>query len=447
MKEIRTEIVVLFILGWLYYNCFPSTQGEDPNLRKDYFYYPVSIQLSYDNNYLFVVNSDFDLLYNSGYVVVVDLVPIKRMISSCRNEEDSWGCGQDLYIIPSQEEVDDLYKIRFGVIDYLMEDETVLIAPYAGTCELSPKSNTLYIAIQGDGTLTYIKINNNRSRGERLLVCNESLEKGVQRCSSQYKISKGLPPEYTPSLPSSPFAVKVWTLEENGTEYIIVGHIHYGEVSLFKVDSNGVPVLVDVNKEFELGNTSIVHRPNTREFLALSRSSSVIKVFTIIHDKIAIIREFSIDGVEPATDQRWGVFSSDGRYLYVTSRKPPSVIVIDMGEVNKEVKNELIDVIDVGAGPSFLSLWKEEDEEELLFVVCFDDMALYVIDTKSREVIKVISTKVGPHHFIIDPINKVAYLVNFTESTVSIVDIDRKSPLYLSIIFNLGKPKHPREIR
>lgn len=67
-----------FLAGLCLCSCFPPGDGREPPL--DSVYFPVGLTLSSGADRLYVVNSDFDLQYNAGSVLVLDANRIRELL-------------------------------------------------------------------------------------------------------------------------------------------------------------------------------------------------------------------------------------------------------------------------------------------------------------------------------------------------------------------------------
>ena len=70
--------------------CYSIGQGIAPPL--DSIYFPTGLALSHDSNYLYVVNSDFDLQYNAGTFQSLTLGRIRSLVPrGCNSDSDCPG--------------------------------------------------------------------------------------------------------------------------------------------------------------------------------------------------------------------------------------------------------------------------------------------------------------------------------------------------------------------
>lgn len=96
------RLALLFSLSAV--SCAENLPGENP--EPGVFYFPIGIELSSSGRYAYVLNSNFDQRFNTGWISVVDLeaavaqggvVPSKTVVRSVVSDGDGNG-GRDLYI-------------------------------------------------------------------------------------------------------------------------------------------------------------------------------------------------------------------------------------------------------------------------------------------------------------------------------------------------------------
>ena len=108
--------------------------------------------------------------------------------------------------------------------------------------------------------------------------------------------------------------------------------------------------------------------------------------------------------------------------------------------------DRFVDIVEVGPGPAVIRVFEDARLPGgfLVYVVCFSADRLYVIDPTVNEVVDVLATRRGPHDLLFDAQAGIALLVNFLESTVSVIDVDPDSRAYHSTLTTLGWPRRPR---
>ena len=97
--------------------------------------------------------------------------------------------------------------------------------------------------------------------------------------------------------------------------------------------------------------------------------------------------------------------------------------------------------VQICAEPSILKLAKDPEDAQtmLAYVVCFADKVIFVIDTETGAVRGRILTGDGPNGFEIDAANKRAFVANFAEQTVGVIDLDPTHSSYRRMVLRIGK--------
>lgn len=264
-------------------------------------------------------------------------------------------------------------------------------------------------------------------------------------------------------------------------DFVVVGHMVTGEVSLFERqnylderlprscgdgddnDGNGFTDfddpgcqgasmrLIDVSEAFVEGTTGITVDPNGR-FLITSRFEPTLSAFTIESQQISPSKTIAVSAVSTGDNQRGIALSPDGQRAFVLSRAPESVLVLDISvDENGDYVDEFIDVVEIGNGPSIIRIHEDESSADgfLIYVVCFEEDRIFVVDPAVNEVIDVITTRRGPHDLVFDDRRGIAYLVNFLESTISVLDMrpdeaGDDTSTHHTILTTLGMPRRPR---
>ncbi len=121
--------------------------------------------------------------------------------------------------------------------------------------------------------------------------------------------------------------------------------------------------------------------------------------------------------------------------LYVATRRPAAILVYDLhrSAPHKPLSPRLVGTIPVGDGPAHL-LYRHRPlgQPDLLYVVCSDDRRVDVIDTENLQVVHQIKVGEKPYFIAIyEPSSKKAqvqhkraYVVNFLDTSISIIDLD-----------------------
>lgn len=471
------------VLATMGVGCFPDADGEAPDLASAYIYYPVGVALTQPaSDYLLVANSNFDLLYNAGSVVPLQLEPIREVLRECRECFDEGGeqCCPE-FIVPSEGEAEDS---TFEVRDFVLEEHAVRTGSYAST--ISVTEGLALLPVRSDASVHFIDVDevpSDELGQRRVLRCawgERADEPGdFQRCGSRRRVSSGERARDGASigLPADPYGIIPWTDEENGNEFSVVGHMVGGEISLFRrfeqpneddlpgdctdgddddgdglmnLDDPGCQgasiSLVDVDNTFNEGSTGLAADHDGR-LLVTSRFNASVTAFRVGESMISPVRDINVDIINPGDNQRGVAISPDGQLAYIASRSPESILVLDIAHDDYgNYVDRFVDVVEIGSGPSIVRIHSDPSYSEgyVIYAVCFEEDRIFVIDPAVNEAFSVITTRRGPHELIFDSELKVGYLVNFLESTVSVLDVDPGSPTYHQILTTLGRPKRPR---
>ena len=204
--------------------------------------------------------------------------------------------------------------------------------------------------------------------------------------------------------------------------------------------------LIDVDDSFNEGTTGIAVDDDGR-FLATSRFDHRLTAFRINYGQISPIKTISIDAADPGDNQRGIVLSPNRELAYVISRSPESLLVLD---VSRDEAGDYLDrflaVVEIGNGPSIVRVLEDSrfPAGYMIYVVCFSEDRVFVIDPATNVVVDIIATRRGPHDLVFDPRTGVGYLANFLESTVSVLDVNPESQRFHTILTTLGTPRRPR---
>jgi hypothetical protein len=155
--------------------------------------------------------------------------------------------------------------------------------------------------------------------------------------------------------------------------------------------------------------------------------------------------------VEPLSsgDMRGVAVDPESDRLYALSRVPPGLVVMDTkaGELGEEKR--ILELVDLCVQPSNLGLHRSESGWLLAYVVCWASGELYVVDPEAAEVVGVTTVGKGPHDIAFAPdepwvpfyLRNRAFVSNFAENTISIIDLDPQSPTWNRVIGRIGLPE------
>ncbi|MFH1435311.1 MAG: hypothetical protein ABIJ56_06310, partial [Pseudomonadota bacterium] len=343
--------------------CFSNAKGVEPS--REEFHFPTAAIITPQDRYLLVANSNFNLAWELGTLVVVDLDAVDAMI---RTECPDSVCEP----FTVQE-------------DFVPEEETVLIGSYASFMALSPEGRRIYMTVRGNNSLTVLNLDEEAAPGERI-TCFDPGDSS-RECDANHVVSRS----EDISLPSDPYAISV---EREG--WVFVSHLTSNEVSVFMVDPGSdigrdiPPALLYVDTSFADSISSIVKHPARDIFLATSRSSSSVAAFRFVWDSMDYDNEprfyfgssIRMSGLLSGNDARAIDFSPDGTRAFISNRSPNSLVIADTTiDEGGWPENEVIDVVPLDQGPSMVNVWQPEGwDRYYVYATCYNADRLYVID-------------------------------------------------------------------
>jgi DNA-binding beta-propeller fold protein YncE len=417
---------MILLFGSVLAGCFSNTEGVKPSTSELHF--PTAAHITPGGRYLLVANSNFDLAWELGTLVMVDLDVVESMVRACPPE----GCE------PFEE-----------YTEFVAEEETVLIGSYASFMALSPGGKRVYLTVRGTNSLTTVNLDEEAGSGMKLTCFDDP--GGSRKCDSRHVIGRG----ETISLPPDPYALNT---EIEG--WVFVSHLTSNQVSIFSVDREEdmerdiPPRLLFVDASFPESVSSIRKHPLQDLLYATSRASSSVSLFRFVWDTLDYENDPRIYYGPPirmndmlnGDDARAIDFSSDGTLAFVTNRSPNSIVIADVSvQDGGWPRNEVLGVVALDQGPSLVKVWEPEGTGDMfVYATCYNADRIYVIDPFLRAKVDTIATGDGPHIMVMDGGRKFGYIVNFIESTVSVVDLDPASATFNDIRATLGKPKQVR---
>jgi hypothetical protein len=140
--------------------------------------------------------------------------------------------------------------------------------------------------------------------------------------------------------------------------------------------------------------------------------------------------------------------------VYVSNRAPASVLIGEVRLNSATGSSESLtfyDSVPVSAGASRVVMGRIHDRRDppgqfrpRVFVVCFDSRTIFVYDPVEHRVDGLIRAGRGPHAFIMDPVQPIAYIGHFTDSYIGLVDLDQSHfATFETIVATIGIPVAP----
>jgi DNA-binding beta-propeller fold protein YncE len=420
--------------------CFLDTAGVDPAPRALNF--PTSIVLAPPRvageapAFAYVVNSNFDLRYNGGTVLALDLAGVDAAIDACRDEPCTIG----------------------DLADIVPEGGEVITGSFPGGAALSSDGSRLYAPFRSDGSLTYIDVNpasgalSCRAGGAVGGRCENAFRRGDESIASQ----RG------ESMPGDPSRLLLRPLPDPTAGDLLVVLDRSGKASLF-VDrpgaaANEAPKLIDVVDGLPSNAVGLAYDEAAEVVWVSSANTSptarLAKLGIALDARASAERsylfragEVRLSGLDDGLDVRDLVL--DGERLYVLSRRPQAVVSIDLaraGEGGGDLPIGRVIGLDVGASRLVAAT---VGTRRYLFATCYDGRTLFVIDAETGSVEDVVRGFSGPFEVVVDEVRARALVTDFRSSVVRVVDLSplvERSSAPLRIVATLGVPRAPSEL-
>ncbi len=435
--------------------CMADTSGIVP--PNDQLNYPIGLAMAPGDDYLLVANSNFDLFYNTGTLQVIDLTKLDAIEESLRDDPtllDADCQSDDKKYLRS-----DCKQVYVPTKEVVKADNTIHLGSFASDLKLIPSGKRAMIPTRGDKSIIIADVDPD---SDQVVDCGQGQ---TQKCDAAHKVKSNS----NISLPLEPYLVASLEYKTAADTVVTLGfstHLSGSEVSLFRVDRNGEldAELLDVVENMADGSNGIAVKsdpdlnPFNQEIYVSGRYEIVphLEVMMVLADPAnGFIADNSYFGpvddiyfgmdmapVAQGPDARGIAVPSSGDTAYLVTRAPESLIELDT------LDREMINMTSVGNDPSTVALFEHVDEETsevntYAFVICFMSNQVYIINIDDFDLMQVVrSTGSAPQAIAFDKKRTRAYIANFRESTITIL---QAKPPFDYIHFDLQDPNDPEQ--
>ncbi|MGN6106375.1 MAG: YncE family protein [Kofleriaceae bacterium] len=436
--------------------CACTASAEDVRPLENQLFFPTGAAVAPGGSTLFVTNANSDLTFDSGSVSVISLEQVDTIVDGwlLRGEQPA-GCSQDAD-----------YTETLTCEEAVFLDETrgsgVRIGNFATEIAVQDLGNgnlRLVIPTRGDPSITWVDWAGSQ------LSCNASGEQ-FSLCDDTHRLSFVFNDADLSSIPDEPFGV----FADSAGEFAVVTHLVTGSVSLIDSPRTGDAIVTDVvsgifaadQSTGVRGATGVAGRtPDAAGDIIYvgSRTEDRIQTFTVgrpVNNAPPFLLQgnwFFLDSVGgdptlPSTDTggsrdtRGMAFSATGDRLYLVNRAPPSLQVIDtsLGPTGFP-RNVGVGAADICRQASTITVADSGDGERI-YVTCFQDGQIYVLDPRGRVTVDdIITVGRGPYSVVASPARKKLYVTNFLEDTVAVIDLNPSSPRHNRVVLRIGVPR------
>ncbi len=396
----------------------------------DQFFFPVAAVIGGGGNTLYVVNSDFDLRYNGGTVLSIDLDLVRRRVRE----------GNGGHCIP---DADQPGAVLCAAGYFVRTAATRRVSAFAVDMAYAryPDRQRLYIAVRGDGSVTWLDTNDNGG-----LECGG--EGANPFCDGAHRV--GVDPSQSPvgaRLPPDPSGVSV----DPARGWVVVSHQstdpNLARATLFRDNAflgasqgSAPPTLLNVVGGVAPGLAGLVLLPraasdNSRStWIAVSRNEASLTFFQAypgnraLSDALPFLYRSAAVGVTGlnsggnnrsiALDPRPG-----SNRAFVVGRSPEALLTVTFDPGNP-TSLRVAEAVPVSPGPSRLAVtYDPVRQQTLVYVVSYDARRITVVDPDARRAIARIHTRRGPHQIVRDPVMPLLYVLDFLDGSVEVIDL------------------------
>lgn len=444
---LRTTLIAAMVAG-----C--TATGDEVRPPVDQIFFPSGLALTPapvagdPEPAMFVISSNSELRYDTGTVTSIDLAAVDALIAEWLPDlaAPPAGCTVDLRIPTA-----------------IVCDESPLLIPGAavrtgnfatdlGVQVLASGGLRLAMPVRGDPSITWI----DASADGRTLDCGGGGD--IPICDDAHRLSQLRNDLVLPPLSPEPFSL--WVDGANG--YAVVTHLINGVITLLDMPTDGAaPVLQDALAGLfaanQLGQRSSIgaagRTPGSPDDLVYVTSSTEKRVHMLYIRKDAGGRAvgmvpseyFFLDRVFPSEDGRGITFGEGGDRAYIVNRLPPTLQIVDTSlDATGFPRNQVIGAIELCRDASVVQAG-DLGQGERLYVSCFSDGEVWVLDPADGSVKAIVDVGRGPHKSALSLARRRLYVANFLEDTISVIDLTPGAPTENRMVLKIGTEREETE--
>ena len=486
---------------------------------------PAGLAPDRDDDLLYVVNSNSDLRFNAGTVVVVDLAQA-ALVQSCARDPGQTVCqAAQNPALQSQrpvcaktrfsrtEPVDDTYccvdLVDSNVLNcnepqFIQSDATIQIGSFGGAVELQRQRyqnqngdevvlRRLFVAVRAEPSITFADVTVQEDTSQSPPASKVSMRCSGQRqddqaqpinafCDDNWKVRR--PGGVTPGSLVLPEEPHVMALDDS------LGILYVGHLTVFanaQVQGGGVSAIDICDQQSPssvqfagLARTTFLPATLSQAVAALSpgdiaypsarvyataRNSTAISGMVLLHpsqaacDSTAAVAPqrdltmvpgehfFSSAFLPAGADIRGILFSADNTQAFVLHRNdaeiaanPAAIVVLDRHRLADGTPADTpVDILEVCGGPTTMQM-HDAGRGQRIYVTCYDDGQIYVVDPVALVVTAIIDAGAGPTSLVFSSLDPgVAYVASFANSHLSVIDL-APGPTENHVVMRIGLP-------
>jgi DNA-binding beta-propeller fold protein YncE len=468
--------------------CSFGESGVEPPL--DRIYLPAGLAIDPSGDWLMAVNSNSDLRYNAGTVMVVNAAKAAGDRRLAVDRSVFPACPSPGYVAEPPAPPCCWDYFDDGVLDcsdrnYINPKATVRIGSFGSRAlahartDMAGVTGRLYITVRSEPSVTFLDMVPTPTG--LTLHCNATADAaGTPNplCDEQHKVRGDHTNMAVSALrlleEPSPMAL------DDKLGLLYVGHMIEG---LSIIDTcTPMPALVSINRrifsDIGFGVTSLnlerpgdpkaslmvtgrsfAGRPAEVQSLSLRGISGGCGVDGPSPRSVELVESegFFSSAIPSATDLRGVVETEDGTRAYLLHRNtlsrfnPPAVVEVDRSlDEQGRRRNRAVGLVETCAGATELHLHDparagEPGGGQRIYVVCFEAGQVYVLRRAPFGVMGVINVGRGPTAMVFSPNDPgLAYVSGYSDNNISVVDLRPGSPTENRVVQRIGFPLRKR---
>jgi len=466
----------------------------------DRIFLPTGVVPDPDEDFLYVVNSNSDLRYNAGTVVAVDLGKAAAVRAQAATSPPAT-CAKTRFSRAEPVAYDyccldllDSNILNCNEPQFVRSNATVELGSFGSALRLQRFERDgivvrrLFVAVRAEPSITFIDVT--VAGGVVAMRCTGPRKEGPFQptnayCEDNWRVLR--PSEATPGSLVLPEEPHVLSLDES------LGALYVGHLTVTanqQVQGGGVSIIDICAPASEssvrfagLTRTTFLPAALSQTVGALSPGDPLhpaTRVYATARNSTAISGLALRDPNQPACDVvaaaasdrdltlvpaetfyapaflpngadiRGILFSPDGLSAYVLHRhdldsssiaNPGALVAIDRRALaNGTAANAPMDVLPVCNGPTGMQM-HDAGRGPRIYVTCYDDGQIYVIDPLAFAVTGIIDVGAGPTSLVFSPRDAgKAYVASFANSHLSVIDLAPGSPTENRVVQRIGLP-------
>lgn len=405
------------------------------------FFFPTGLALDPAQSRLFVANANSELRWDSGTINVIDLDEVDRVIAS----RSGTRCQTD----PEQVET-----LVCDEESFIVGQAGVRIGNFATGLSVQDTGNgtaRLIVPVRGDPSITWIDWDGSK------LSCDDGAQ-NFAFCDDEHRLTSLRNNEALGPLPEEPFR----TFVDAGGGYAVVTHLNSGDITLIDSRAGAAPIISDVARDLFLGTSTTLpggtavagRNPGSLDDLvyAVSRSEDRVQMLTVERPTANALpylvpsNYFFLDAAGgnngSSSDSRGLAFTGDGNRMLAINRRPPTLQIYDssLGPSGFPA-NTAVAIYDICREASGLAVGNVGGGD-LALVTCFREGTAYVIDASGRRSTDaIVRVGRGPFDVVISTIRKKAYITNFLEDSIGVIDLAPGSARQFREVLRIGETR------